>query len=393
MTLLSHDIGFSDHWHFHVSLKHLLAESLSRGELPWWSPQISLGFPLLRRARSERFIRPLAPVWNSAVDGRDGVLGMHLVLAGAGVALLAREGGRTPQAAAMAGSSITSGFLICRARHLNMVEAAAWVPWMILGVWRVVTGKSNGVGFGAALTLCVLAGHPQIAYIGILTSGVLAGVLLPWSKGSSAWGPPLLRGVAAGAAALLLSSPQWLHTLELSSLSSRGGGLSWEEANQWSYPLSLLWMFVQPGAYGDPADLATGGFQVPGGGEAFFWEVNGYMGMLGLLGFGTAFLFKKGMERRILVTLAGLGLFFLLAPALGMGAVLHEILPGYNRFRFQSRWLLLMNLTGALGAAVLADLLVGRLRALKPLQRRAVWCILLLIPLADNYGALGHRIQ
>ena len=130
-------------------------------------------------------------------------------------------------------------------------------------------------------------------------------------------------------------------------------------------------MFVQPGAYGDPADLATGGFQVPGG-EAFFWEVNGYMGMLGLLGFGTAFLFKKGMERRILVTLAGLGLFFLLT-ALGMGAVLQRSCP--DTIAFASEPVVAPDEPDrGTRAAVLADLLVGRLGR-KPLQRRAVWCV------------------
>ena len=48
---------------------------------------------------------------------------------------------------------------------------------------RGLACRDRAMGLDSVLlTLCVLAGHPQIAYIGILTSGVLAGVLLPWSR-------------------------------------------------------------------------------------------------------------------------------------------------------------------------------------------------------------------
>src|SRR4051794_34214718 len=91
---------FGDLFTFHYPMRHLAAEALQQGRLPFWNPYVFSGLPLLANPQAALFyplsalgfVLPLTPAlsWDFL---------LHLLWAMLGVALLARQA-RLPAAAA-----------------------------------------------------------------------------------------------------------------------------------------------------------------------------------------------------------------------------------------------------------------------------------------------------
>lgn len=61
------------------------------------------------------------------------------------------------------------------AGHLTMIQAAAWFPWLALACWGTVRRPRRWTpALALCLALLVLAGHPQLAYYGVLLVVALA---------------------------------------------------------------------------------------------------------------------------------------------------------------------------------------------------------------------------
>ena len=68
-----------------------------------------------------------------------------------------------------------SGFFWAHVAHVTVVQSASWVPWLLLGVAHLFerpTGRAIA-GAGVALALAILGGHPQAAWLGCVTAGVV----------------------------------------------------------------------------------------------------------------------------------------------------------------------------------------------------------------------------
>ncbi|HMM43830.1 MAG TPA: hypothetical protein PKA95_18200, partial [Thermomicrobiales bacterium] len=134
----------------------------------------------------------------------------HLVLAGLGMLRLARVAFRLPRLPALyaAVAWMATPRLVAHlgAGHVTIVQTAAWLPWVALTAWLTIGRPGRWApAFAASLAMLVLAGHPQIAYYGLL---MLAGACawLVVGRWREAGREAALRSVAGLAAGGLLAT-------------------------------------------------------------------------------------------------------------------------------------------------------------------------------------------
>ncbi len=253
------------------------AASLRAGEIPLWNPYIFSGVPFLANPQAA-VLYPLhwplswLPVtkqiyWSGALHAW--ILGMG------GYALMRRWEYGTQAGVITAITLAGSGFFGGLIAHINQMNAAAWLPWLL---WAVADGRQTADGrpqktpftnclllFSLFTALMLLAGHTQTAYINLFGVGVwvVGREMGDWIVAIGNWRlakvkvPPFpipnrqslianlllyILGVALG---VTICAAQLLPTLELSDLGLRGGGLSYWDVTSFSlHPLRLPWTLL-----------------------------------------------------------------------------------------------------------------------------------------------------
>lgn len=329
------------------------------GSIPLWMPELHGGLPTI----GAFLWTPLAPgawafpflVYPDAQ--RLGWL-LSLWIAGIGGWLLARAVSIRPAGALFAGMAwMLCGHVVTlmHAGHFQKVMALGWYPWMVAGgVMVLQTGTESrrlkGIALGAfGLGMMLLSGHPQIAYTGIATVGLLAAgytigrrkFRLQWKR----WIPAL---VLLGGLGIGFGAAQFLPGVEMSGWSNRADGVEWEEAVYTSYPPGELAEFVVPRVKGSSVfgDEYTGEW----GDERI---VSDYIGMSVVI---LAFIgLVRSRGRRFVVLLPWLAII-LVSLVVGMGnytpvyRVLYTLLPGFDSFRSPGTFMC----AASLGLAILA---------------------------------------
>jgi hypothetical protein len=372
------------------------AAAFREGEIALWNPYIFSGAPFLANPQAAALYPLHWPLSWLPVTKQIYVSGaLHAWILGLGGYTLLRCWGYgwlpgLVTAFTLAGSGFYGGLL----GHINQMNAAAWLPWMVVvgsmdngssgyregkrrpaKAWELPVSISNLIWpatFFAVLTaLTLLAGHTQTAYInlfgvglwvfvkelGIMDGRLAIGWWGDWIRRRSSFPRPILSsliitlliyilGVLLGG---LLSAAQLLPTLELSALGLRSGGLSYWDVTSFSLqPLRLPWTLFPTYGLSDLSIVF---------GPAFT-EFVGYVGLvpllLGLFGFW------RGRRQR--AWLFGL-LFVVLGLFLALGRwnpayyILYKLVPGFDLFRTPARWMMLYTL----GMAVLAGVGMERL--------------------------------
>jgi hypothetical protein len=362
-----------DAFNFFYPYHDAVAASLRAGRLPEWNPALFGGVPFLADSQAQLFYplgwpfllldAPTALAWSIV---------LHLGIAALGTYTWARSAlGLGPWGAWVAAAIFAlGGYLGAQVEHVNQVQAAAWLPWLLLGYdlarrpgigW---TGRGQGVTLGAlALGLSFLAGHAQTTFISLVMLGlwmlrsILRDILQIDRKARSSranWSGralasllavaflPLIGIVLIGA---LLGAIQLIPTQHLSGLSPRAGGLSLREVAAFSLDPRILPRALLP-TFGQDAPLLS--------------EYVGWIGFTGLL---LAMLGIVGRTTRAArdagVLAAGAGLFLAFGGYNPVFWLLWRFVPGFDLFRAPARWLLLW----ALGVAILAGAGVEWLRA------------------------------
>lgn len=351
------------------------------GQLPLWNPYNGAGAPLFANYQSSLlyplswlgFVLPLAQTMSI-------VAVLHLFIGGWGMWRFTGELGYSPvgRGASTLAFGMTA-FLMARVGTLPMVQAAAWLPWLLWAALRLLqTGRPRSAGLLAIFTgLLLLAGHAQTAWYSLLLVGLFA---LWWAvfPGRQQWRQTLVRlatiagcvALGAGVAALQLAG-----TVELLQQSQRSGGVDYDFAMNYSYaPARILNLFA-PNAFGTPANASyiTGG--------AFFEDAV-YIGVIPLFGAFAAVIGGIVRWRRkvrlpvdttmpfwVIVVVVG----FVLALGINTGIFpfLYEHVPTFNLFQGPVRW----HLWTVFGLSALAGMGVtawGRSRSLRRWAARAL---------------------
>lgn len=303
-------------------------QMMGAGDIPLWNALSGFGAPLLANYQSA-FLYPLN--WLLLPFARLGGLdalawaqgalaAAHLVLAGWGMARLVRALGPGVLAQAVAGLAYgLSGYLVARTHFLSINAAAAWLPWVLLAVYRVVRGNGRQVrggfaGLVGAAAMLLLAGHAQTAWYTFLLAGAWAVFWLSRPPDATAHSQNTsaedsrdspVHGLHRGARLFLLgagvllglciAAAQLLPTAELLAVSQRSGGAAEGFVMTYSFwPWRFLGLFL-PGLFGSPASGNYWGY-------ATYWEDAIYIGLLPvLLALRTVFSRKTDGERRALV--------------------------------------------------------------------------------------------
>lgn len=363
-------LASGDILHYFYPYRDYAAAALRAGEIPLWNPYIFGGAPFLANPQAA-VLYPLhwplswLPVtkqiyWSAALHA--------WILALGGYALMRRLGNGwlagVVTGLVLAGSGFYGGML----GHINQMNGAAWLPWLMWAVIaddgpqtadRAVRSSQRPIRIGLFalfVALSLLAGHTQTAYINLFGVGVMiVGLgIRDWRLGTRANLQSLISNLIVYGfgtlLALLLCAAQLLPTLELSELGLRGSGLSYQEVTSFSLrPLLLPWTLLP--SYG-LRDLSVV-FDTLG-----YTEFMASVGTVGLLLAGLGLWKGRGSNawnRRVWwmgVGFAGLGLFLALGRWNPAYYPLYKFVPGFDLFRTPARWMMLYTL----GVAVLAGM-------------------------------------
>lgn len=379
-----------DGWTQILGIRVLIGQILAGGEWPLWNPYIFAGMPLLAA------IQPGAlypPTWLFAVLSPQWAMNLlvlttyHLALIG--TYLFARRIGINRVGAVVAGTTFTfGGFMVAHLGHTNRINAAAWLPWILLAVescwancqfasfatsefatepaqknlsrnrrlWRWVT-------LGAVfIALQLFAGEPQMTFYTALVAAayVLFTVLFrECREGRARFLATLAAMVLCGG---LLSMIQLLPERELLQLGDRAT-IDYRYFSQFSFPPRQILELFFPYFFGG---AALSPYRVPYWGNWNPTETLGDVGMAAWMSalaavFSIRHRHADDADRQIkfwaIIAAAALLLAFGAYLPFNSYRLLHRV-PVYNLFRASGRHLMEFDFAMALlagwGATALA---------------------------------------
>ncbi len=246
------DLVYSQ-WPFALLIQHTFTQTHL---LPFWNPYFGGGQPVGADPLATLFYPPTLLVHFFSLRDYFLILILgHLLFAGLGVLLLARRVLRLPRFPALmaAVSYMATPRLISHlgAGHVTIVQTVAWYPWLAFACWATICVSWRwGALLGICIGLTLLAGHPQMAYYGLLLTAGLAVWLLVRRWRLERHLSSLIGLAAAGVIGVLLAAVHLLPLLEFTAHSTRQVSLNSGD----TFPLVdfLHALFFLPSPLGSP---------------------------------------------------------------------------------------------------------------------------------------------
>jgi hypothetical protein len=248
----------------HYPLQKYFSDSLLSGKLPFWTPYLFSGYPILANPEVGAWYPPHWPFFLTGVAPRSiqFELALNALLACLGAYfLISRQ--VAIRAAAVLGALAygLSGFFAGHSSHVGLFSAAAGFPWLLLAYRRAADSTALrytalGAMAGGAM---ILAGYTQTAVYGFLGLGLYALADL-WGRGRR-WlrTAAIVGGMLAGA--LACAAIQILPGLELVGHSIRAAS-NYATSTDGTLHASALMTLVAPdwlgaisGNYKGPSDI------------------------------------------------------------------------------------------------------------------------------------------
>ena len=380
--------------HFYPQLQ-FLAQSLHRGELPFWTPYVFSGAPQIADPQSLIFSPPFLVLAlldaNPSFRAADAtVLGM-LALGGTAIVALFRDRGWHAAGAIVAALAFAfGGAAAWRIQHVGQILSLAWLPIALWLLTRALERRSPvyGLASGVVAGLMVL-GRDQVAYLGVWV--LIGAVLAHWlDKGGWRTVRASVATLACGAVggALVVTVPVLL-TLLLAEGSNRPA-IDPVSAGQGSLHPALLLTAFAANLFGADGPLQSHwGPPSPlwGPVDLFLARNMGqlYIGALPVALIMTAALRRGALwsrEIRFFTVVAALMLLYALGRYTPFFRAAFEIVPGVDLFRRPADAVFIVGFVAAILSGYLVHcwcegtaVPVGRLR-------RAVAAALVVIPVA-----------
>ncbi|NSW57884.1 MAG: hypothetical protein HPY44_17920 [Armatimonadetes bacterium] len=349
-ALFWHDVSIA-----YLPLRTSAAEAIAAGHLPLWESRLGNGFPVLAEGQAGVFYPPhlLGYTGLPQYQVYAILVWLHCVLGAALMALFCRELGMRLMPCLLAGLTYGwSGFFITHVMHITMLEAAAWIPAMLLCLEKWLSNpRTHGwlVGAAAALALQELAAMPQIFFYSLLSAMLY---LLVGAAGRApadedirrpAWvGRVTMAAVAVALGAVLLAAVQVVPTKSLVGASDRETVTAEKLRELALLPRNLAY-FVHPYLLGS---YAEGNYF----GRDHHYEVCGFTGTAALLFAILGGVVGRGRARVFALCIIPLSLFLALAKQNPLYEFLVNV-PGFNWFRGAGRYVLLTGVGVSLLAA------------------------------------------
>jgi hypothetical protein len=318
--------------------KIFLTEILKEGQLGFWNPYISMGFPLL----AEPEVGPLYPLnlfFALPIPHYYALtlfIVIHYSLAGAFTYLLARSLDISHAGSFISGLVFAfSGFLMAQLTNINILTGSIWLPLILCLFSQAIRRRSYtfAAGAGIVLALQILPSHPQIILYILIILGLYhfhSLLTLPRAEIRPVLTLSLisLTTVVVG---MGLAAVQLIPTYQLKELSALSESPGYDFVTAYSLPKFRLLSFLFPNFLGNPII----GYK----GEPFFEEHHGYTGIFPLILAALAWGKCRDPQVRFFGLLTPLSIVL----ALGNETPLYHLLarvPVFNYFRVPARWLL-----------------------------------------------------
>lgn len=345
----------------HDYIMHLYGwgEIKGGGRWPLWCPYLFSGLPFIASFALCPFYPSqwlyFALAFNTAFTLQYALA----VAAGAcGFAAWMRAERLSRGAAAIAGAIyLVSGHVLTLtyAGHLQKMQALAWAPFALAGAAILIRQRLlPGILLtGLALGMQLLASHAQVFYGTVATIVLYVVGAIVWRKTFSL---PLkkraLIGFIATTAAVVIgvsfSAIQMLPGFEMSRLSNRANGVSFDEATATSYPPLEVTEYLVPRALGDSLPTA----RVPYTGKWGERIVSDYLGAPVFIIAAVGLLISRRRLRFFLgvITVASLAVSF--GHFTPFYRLLYLLAPGFKQFRSPGTFMFIANL-GIVGLCAL----------------------------------------
>jgi hypothetical protein len=354
--------------HFYPQLQ-FLAQSIHRGEWPFWNPYIFAGHPQIADPQSLMFSPPflalaaLTPEPSfRAADAT--ILGM-LLLGAVAILLLARDRGWHPAAALLAAIMFAyGGSAAWRIQHLGQILSLSYWPiaWLLLS--RALDRASLPYGLAAGIVAgFMVLGRDQVAYlavwllVGVVICHVVFAPLPRAALRRALW--PLAYGLVGG---LLVATVPLALTLLLNGDSNRFV-IDREGAGRGSLHPALLLTAAVPQLFGAAGPLAEHwGPPSPAWGPVDLYLARNmgqiYFGALPLAAL-FALGWRRGLFRRPEIKGIAWATLAVLVYALGrytpLLGIAFDFVPGFSLFRRPADATFLLTPLAGLCAAYLLD--------------------------------------
>ena len=338
------DIGL-----YFLPMQVFLKQNLSIGRLPLWNPLILCGTPYAGNPQTW----PLYPVtallpFVSATQFINLTIALHVWIAGLGTYAFARRAlGASSGAALLAAMTFMfGGQIVSKEQFPNMVQASAWLPWVLLCLHHLLTRKrvQDALALGLVLGLQLLAAHIQMTLLTLYLAAAYSLFLWPGRVRRRTVGFLFLALVTASG----LAMGQLLPTLALFRDAARQR-LSFAVVDRFYLPFNQLGNFVLPHLHGSPYD---GNWTARGNS----WETCCYVGVLpfGLALWGGWAAFRtRSKPAQFWAGVFFIGLWMALGGRGGLYHLAYFVLPGFRSFHDPARCLLpacfALSLLAALG--------------------------------------------
>jgi hypothetical protein len=266
LALGKRTLYFRDVFSTHLPLKAFGAAELRQGRIPAFNPAWGLGQPFRGNPNAVPFypgnlLYLVLPFW-SAFNLH---YALHWLLAGLGMAALARALGQGPAGALLAGITYAgAGWILTTLSFYNILAVSAWWPFVLLGAVR--GGRRGTVLGGLACGLALLAGEPVTALLGTVPLLLAAVQRHGWRRG-------LLSSLGIGVTGLSIALPQVVATARILGFTTRRAlGADALGAGRFELHAARLLELILPFPFGRPWD--------PGSNPTYILTL--YFGIVGL---------------------------------------------------------------------------------------------------------------
>jgi hypothetical protein len=316
--------------HF-MPMKFFLARCWNQGYLPFWNPLLSSGTPFFSDIQSGVFyplsvifyLFPMPLAFNIFVIA-------HYLICSWTTYALARHWGLSRSAASLAALSLSlGGYLVSMANVLNNLQAAVWLPAILL-CFEKSRGRSPVFWHlvGAILfAVLFLAGEPHILmFTALLVTCYHLTVLREASWPRHAWKTCVLMagvGVVSCGLAMVQLAPTW----EMLAHSVRTPGFTFEEVTRFSFPPAALSRLVVPPH-----------FDIHGASSIPDWLISPYCGFVALPFAWLSVLFSKGSRIRFWTACLLGSLVLAFGENTPLFALLYKTGPLIKSFRFPEKF-------------------------------------------------------
>lgn len=368
------DFTGSDLLDLHLAFKKILHDNYTNFKIPLWEPRLAMGFPVLAEGQSGVFY-PLNVILSFLPEVTGLTVSVILVFIFSSIFtyFYSKSIGLDDYAAIFAAITFSySSFFIFRIKHLNLVWAAAWFPFVLFCIRQLNKEKNLFYAFLGAtgLTMQILIGHPQITYY----SFFICVIYFFFEVANNDYNNSFWKGACKTVIGyfillfflpFLLGAVQLIPTYELVKLSPR---FSYDisSVNSFPYRLKFLFTFLLPYFFGNPAKASYNEAISESG---IFWENNSYIGLIPIvLVFYAVVKYRKMKIIRYLKFYIFLSIFsflLMLGTSTFVFLIFTKILPGFSLFRFPSRFSLFLIFSFSIIAGMGAEKLSRKLEGFK----------------------------